>query len=243
MRLSRFLVALALLVGTMLPATAQAQFTSPQGVKYLGHSAWGITKTKYGVYIGPYSLELQSGLEGSPGKMTIDAFCVDFENYVAASWTANINNVNTGDLTETRFFQRYGDIAITEQRYRAAAWLAGQMNPGNSDSWWKYHGAVWAMMSTGPAPDTFNSVDKFYNPFKNSLGDWGEGQVTDLVADAVNNHGNFSATGWSVITPTGTPNSQEFITHYNVVPEPGVVILLATGLVVMGAVAYMRSLA
>jgi hypothetical protein len=232
-------VALALVAGA-----AQAQFTSPQQVKFKNTYPWGFSKTAYGVYIGPYTLELQNGLSADPGKMTVDAFCVDFEARVASPWMANINNVETGDLTQTKQYARYLDVTIVRERYRAAAWLAAKMNPGNSNQWWKYHGAIWALMSQGAdgsEGDAFDSDDAFWNPFAR-LSSLNQGYVLEKMNDAMANHGDDVSADWYVISPTSQTPSQEFIMHTNVIPEPETIILLASGLLALGAVAYFKSM-
>ncbi len=225
-------LALALMAGP-----AQAQYVSPQNVVFKGVSPWGFSQTGYGVYIGPYGLQLM----GEPGQPTVDAFCVDFENYAytgSSGWTANINNLGSGTMSQTRQWATYGNATVVQARYQAAAYLVSKMNPGNAADWWKYHGAAWYVMS-GP---TFTSTDKFYSPFMTKLTATQRAQVLALVNEALNTgYTTVNAADWAVITPSGVPNSQEFIT--NVVPEPETILLLASGLLALGLVAYVRSAA
>jgi hypothetical protein len=60
--------------------------------------------------------------------------------------------------------------------------------------------------------------------------------------DAMANHGDDVSADWYVISPTSQTPSQEFIMHTNVIPEPETIILLASGLLALGAVAYFRSM-
>jgi hypothetical protein len=227
MKVSRLIApALALLVA----APAVAQYQSPQTVRFV--SATG--PSAFGVRVGPYRLQLQ----GEPGQPTIDAFCVDFEHNVRSSWTANIVGLN-GDLSSTRQYQIYGNTAVTQARYRAAAYLAQTMLTQPQSTWWRYHGAIWYIMS-GP---TLTSSDAFYSPF-NALSSTNENVVRNLALYALNTgYSTVDHNGWAVITPTNygySTSSQEFITR-NVVPEPETVILLGSGLLLLGLVALRRS--
>lgn len=221
----------------LVAGTAQAQYASPQTVKFKGVSPWGFATVAYGVYVGPYALQLA----GEPGQPIIDAFCVDFENYAytgSSGWTANINNLGSGTMSETRQWATYGNASVVQARYQAAAYLVSKMNPGNAADWWKYHGAAWIVMS-GP---TLTSTDKFHSPFMTSLSAAQQAEVLALVNEALNTgYATVNAADWAVITPAGVPNSQEFVT--NVVPEPETILLLASGLLALGIAAYVRSVA
>jgi hypothetical protein len=227
MKVARWLVP-ALAVALAAPVAAQYQ--SPQTVQF--RSANG--PHAFGTVVGPYRLQLM----GEPGQPTIDAFCVDFEHTVRSTWTANITGLS-GDLSGTRQYAIYGNQAVTRARYQAAAWLAQQMMTQPQSSWWRYHGAIWYVTS-GP---TLTSSDAFYSPF-NALSSSNETAVRNLALQALNTgYATVESNSWAVITPTNASysgSSQEFITR-NVVPEPASVILLGSGLLVLGLVAYRRS--
>lgn len=231
----------AVFLCTVLAVSAAAAQT-PTSVTFKSATPYG-AYTGFGVYVGPYRLQFNpSPFAGLPGSPIVDAFCVDFDHYAQSTWTANATLTSassTALTTYTRQGMLYG-FDVGQRNYLAAAWLATQMMAlpvaDRATQWALYHGAIWHIMS-GP---TLDAADRFYNPFMAFGNQTG---VTDLVAAALNNSGNVNANDWVVVTPTdltSSTGSQEFITR-NVVPEPATIILLASGLLALGLVAYFRS--
>ncbi|MDH4044846.1 MAG: PEP-CTERM sorting domain-containing protein, partial [Gemmatimonadota bacterium] len=65
-----------------------------------------------------------------------------------------------------------------------------------------------------------------------------QGKLTDAFAELNADPNAVNASEWMVITDA-SGSTQEFITR-NVVPEPETIILLVSGLMAIGAVAYFR---
>ena len=144
---------------------------------------------------------------GTLNGQTESFYCVDFSHEIQAgqSWNVNITNLTGSSFSSTRL----GD----QSKYMVMAYLIIQMmGPGvtqlqkAADQY-----AIWSF-SGGPA-----------NPY---------GSTSAIVAAALTGMQNsgFTGQGWEILTPTGNVG-QEFLVH---VPEPGALILLVVGLVLMG---------
>ncbi len=158
-----------------------------------------------GIATAPYFLSINGGTN-------ITAMCVDFDHHITQgeSWTANITNLGSANLSQTR----YGTAALAT--YREEAWLFDQYLQGASSG--DINFAVWALTSANA---------------ETSAG-WTAGaqqwltlaQTTDLTSF------NGQLGRFSIITPTdlSADGPQEFITE---TPEPAGLVLLGTGLLTL----------
>jgi len=144
---------------------------------------------------------------GTLNGQTESFYCVDFSHEIQTgqSWYVNISSLTGSSFSSTRL----GD----QSTYMVMAYLITQMmGPGvtqlqrGADQY-----AIWSF-SGGPA-----------NPY---------GSTSAIVAAALTGMQNsgFTGQGWETLTPTGSVG-QEFLVY---VPEPGALLLLVVGLVLMG---------
>jgi hypothetical protein len=208
-----------------LTMTANAVAAQPIGLKFQsGPSSPSVTG--YGYYVGPFSGTLLS----NPTLPTINLFCVDVLNSISwgLKWKANVTSLALSDIGNTR----HGTGSL--ESYRKAAWLTTQYSPTNKEQWAGIQAAVWNLLNPGN-PNGGNAENYWLNQANtfqttsswNSY-DWGQFYVLTSVEAA------------GKIVGGGT---QEFITTSPfVTPEPGTLILLATGLVGVIGLATVRSI-
>lgn len=194
-----------------------------------------------GVYVGPY----QAVLGSAPGSPAIDIFCVDYLNhsYIGQTETAAMTSLTDGtDLSHTRIgssggLTLYGTEYSALDRYRMAAMLTDQFaltaatSPPSlvSQQWGDIHRAIWNITAgpNGGVPGA--GADSWLA--------W----VTTWYND---NGGNYDWSRYLVLSDItmrpGAPmvgGMQEFITT---TPEPGAILLMGTGLLVLLAFARTR---
>jgi hypothetical protein len=243
MRLIRTVLALALLAGMTVPAAAQTQgkFKFLDGSPYDPQPTLTVGSRTYytSIYRGQF-------LSGVPGNPTVDIFCVDFFHSVGTNneWDAWFSPLS-GNLENTYGMSIRGwDQSTAAQRYRAAAWLAtqfgtpdGSYSEAEKANWPGLQKTMWSLMGQNAAgtstafPSALSSDQQTL--LNNALVN---GSQADFVAQS---------SDWTVISDvngTATSGKQEFLTQQSVVPEPETVILLVTGLLALGAVAYFRGI-
>jgi hypothetical protein len=255
-RLSGVALMLALLVGTAVPVAAQAP-TSGQ-FKFISGSPYSPQPTITVPGSGTFYTSIYQGqfLSGAPTTGYVDIYCVDFfhEVHNGQTWDAWFTPLSSTDFSHTYGVAVRGwDSDIAHQRYNAAAWLATQFPISaatKATSWPMYQAAIWSLMgqttnsfAVDPASTTSAfTLSIFADGFRTSA----EGALNDAVAGGNTDAFKAQASDWTIISQTGAGTvdpaslTQEFMTHTSVVPEPATVVLLLTGLLAIGGVAYVR---
>ena len=220
--------------GLLATLVAAAPLSAQVTVKLTAPNAPnGGTVTAFGYYMSPYT--------GTVNGQQVTLNCDDFFHEVAVGdvWQANETNLGSGDPVNTRF----DDLAL----YQQAAWLTTQYasnpasNPGESTAiqsaiWDLFQGTTGNLTANAPDPaisstPTDNSsywLDLAANNYKGALD-----YSTFYVLTDVN-----ARTGLDPQAPNDATSKQEFIVHTT--PEPGTLVLMATGLFAMIVVVRRR---
>jgi len=191
----KLLVALLFVIGASMAA-----FADTAEVRFAGLGG----QSQNGLYTYPYYLTIDNGAQ-------IAMICDDFlhQSNVGDTWLANITNLASGDLSNTRFNN------LTA--YQEAAFLLMQINDSNQTEWGNINFAVWKIfdpdVAMGDTPPGTLGPGYWYNM----------AQTTDVS--------NLDFSGVRIVTPT-TKNSdggdQEFM---YLTPEPGTLMLIGSGLI------------
>jgi len=172
-----------------------------------------------------------------PIGASFDRYSEEFERaLLAGSGSVKLANLAWADLTTTYGVRFRGwDQSIASERYRAAAFLATQIPSARPDEARRLYLAMWGLMG---ATDPGGAV-----PFRGA-----DPRIGVLMQDALLGADAVDASQWTIasdVDVAGTSTNellvQSLVTE-SVVPEPEVVILLASGLLALGAVAYFRGM-
>jgi hypothetical protein len=192
----------------------------------------------FGTQVGPYTGQLKS----YPGNPLITIYCVDFLHGIATDqlWTANVSKLtDVASVADTRLGIA-GDDADAFARYKKAAWLASNfMTNQNQTSWKQIHSAIWTFVIAGPTGQ----------PYSGHYGTWFAAANTAEM----NNYYGMDFANWAVLTDIraddGSPSDdanvskqpgvQEYLVQMTATPEPETIVLLLSGLLILG-LAYRR---
>jgi hypothetical protein len=175
-----------------------------------------------------------------PGSPPFDATSADFVNALASGsgWGGTFTSLASGDLRGTVGMRKFGwTLDMARERYQAMAYLATQLRPENRAQWTVIRGAIWYLMAEGSVNPQFARLGL-------------SGQISAMAERAMlgvaANPDALDLSEWAVVSnAAGTQEMlvqgvpQDFMAE-TVVPEPEVLILLATGLLTLGAIAYLR---
>ena len=223
------------LTASLLLSGAASQALAQEKFKFMSGPYAGLP-IAFGSYVGRYTATAQS----RPGSPTIDIYCIDYINDAnfGATWYANITNLGAGVvLDKTR--RNNGNLASALDTYRKAAWLTSHYSttPMTSAGWGNLQAAVWELFNPGSPNGGTNA---------STVGTeaWWLAQVNTFRANTT----AWNAYEWgkySVITDKNSIGRQsggfqEFVTTAELAPEPATFVMLATGLVIVGAAAARR---
>jgi hypothetical protein len=212
--------------------SAPADLNPVEQFKFVSSSgSSGVPVGWFGTQNGPYTGQVAS----YPGSPQVTLYCVDYLHDIAPDqvWTVNVSRLTVSDIGDTRMGIAFDD-GFALSRYKRAAWLASQFMTNQSlDSWAKLHSAIWSVALDGNDPT---------KPYYGEYGNW----LSQLSAAEASGYQGFDFSEWAVITdvaaddlgydynPLRQPGAQEFLVHVTVTPEPETVIMLLSGLLVLG---------
>jgi len=186
----------------------------------------GVSGTISGnVYVAPYYLSVNGSGDPAQGLTpgTISVICDDFTHDVTPgeSWVAQVNDLNSTGLLQSRFYSS-SNSAATTRLYEEAGWLA--INSG-----------IWGGTAVGSTTDLNWAIWKLFDPSL-SVSQGAQNLINLAQQQAPNDFSYYSSV--RILTPTnhpdGTPwtdstSPQEYLTVVRA-PEPASFLLLGSGL-------------
>lgn len=252
-RFLSYAVALAVLA---LPGQLRAQdgvtFSDGDQIK-LANTNDAVVAQWGGVYLGPYTGQLVS----DPTTPMFTMYCVDFEHTIRYGqvWTVNESNLASGDLSQTRLgnpgLGTYSQIAYLASLFDSWDLLAaeaydgtttfssyfGTSNASNKKYMWSgIHAAIWKLASGGTSP-TNTMATALSVPF-----------LKYAEMKSLSGFDGMDMSEWSLLTPVNKDSdssAQEVLVRGSattVTPEPETYLLLATGMLVLFAVARRKQI-
>jgi hypothetical protein len=240
-RLSLLISALAALsapagISAQLPEKVAPYGFGPQDqielVSFSGITAFGNAP------IGPYTGRVVS----MPGQPLISLYSVDYKVGVrlGSAWTANVSEINLQSMQNTKL-GILGDDSQALSRYQKAAWLASQFTSNLSvTAWTELASAIWTVALNGDVPSL---------PYYGQYGNW----LNLANAAEAGGYRGFNFNEWRIVTditssgaklsydPEMVESYHEALVRVTVTPEPETMILLLSGLLVLG-VAWRRGI-
>ena len=177
-----------------------------------------------GVYVAPYYLNVSGGGDPAQGVQSgsLTVICDDYTHDVTLgeSWTAQINDLTTSGLTQSRF----DSMPNAQRLYEEAGWLAMQTGlwggtQQSASMVGEYNWAIWSLFDPSLSIDTTAQglVAQAQKYAPTDLSYYGNVRILTPVAHS-------DGTAW-----TDATSPQEYITVVSA-PEPSSIALLASGL-------------
>lgn len=211
------------------PAVTAAQLAPvPSDMEYLQWVGKGdaVVATWGGVYLGPYLARF-----AQPTTASFSIYCVDYLHH-AGSQTVNATSLASGQTDADMGNTRLGSGAGSYATYQKAAYLSSlfaSWSDYGSDQrtvWSGLHAAIWEI--TTPTQTL-------------ALGSGSTATLRDsFITMADQNAGSFG-NGWYVLSGAAGYDGQEFLIQTGTsVPEPGALLLIGSGLLMLLVVTWRR---
>lgn len=195
--------------GSSVPLTEQFTFVSGSpGIASTSSFGGGYNRVR----VGPYTGDFVGDLAG-----TFSIYCVDFVHTAQSLDRVNITGIDGthGSLANTRLNDplKYQKTAYLASLFEN--WEGYQADVGDKRAVWSgIHAAIWEVANG------------------QSLGDAGDREYFVNLANT--NYGSVNTAEWFVITNANLSGpGQEFLFRTASVPEPGTILLMITGLLLM----------
>jgi hypothetical protein len=180
----------------------------------------GVNGANDGVYyVSPYTGVINLG---SSNAQPVVLFCDDINNevYVGEIWQANVTNMATGNLSNTR----YGNGSVNpnlgstspQTLYEEGAWIVSQF-PSHSGDYVSLQYALWDLLTPNAEPTSYANADGI--------------QVSQWLSWAAADYAQINPANFSIVTNVGLLSYkgqvQEFIVS---TPEPAGLVLMLVGM-------------
>jgi hypothetical protein len=218
-------------------ASAQALDRVPLAEEYMqfvgaGPAVVGSFPVGSAPYLGPYTAQFLTGQGGSPTSGQFSVYCVDYYHGATSQWVETSElaaaDMNTGvGLEPTRAYM--ANAPTSYKKYAQAVYLASVIESTAAlpydqrrSTWSAAHAAIWTVMSGN-----------------NIGGDtWAERDAYIAASLLAYNTDAIDVSGWYVLSSSRNPqlpgkNGQEYLARRVGVPEPGTLLLIGSGLLLL----------